>query len=111
MNRTKITVNGKEIDLLFGMWALGLVAKKGMKLTDVTDNPFHFIPLILHAAACNAAGRDENAYDEGMFWDYVDEVGMGHDDISKALNCLTNSLGSSSKKQAPKTAKKAPVKK
>ncbi|TYP89425.1 hypothetical protein BC792_12726 [Sphingobacterium allocomposti] len=91
------------------MWALGLVAKKGLKITDINDNPFHFIPLILHAAACNASGRDESAYDEGMFWDFVDEVGVGHGDIAKAITCLTNSLGSSAKKEVPKTSKKAPT--
>lgn len=96
MNKTVINIYGKEVVLLFGMWALARLSDRGIKLTSIQEsienNPIDFIHAILYLGACNGAGRDLNAYDEGLFWDHLDRVGIHDDGVQKSLTCFLNSL-------------------
>lgn len=96
MNKTVINIGGKEVVLLFGMWALARLADRGIKLTSIQEsienNPIDFIHAILYLGACNGAGRDLNAYDEELFWDHLDQVGINDDGVQKALSCFLSSL-------------------
>ena len=96
MNKTTISINGVTITLLFGMWTLARLADRGYKLNNfqdaLNDNPLDFIHSLLYLSACNAEGRDLNAYDEGIFWDYLDEQGLSGDGVQSVLTAFTDSL-------------------
>lgn len=96
MNRTTITIGGKQIAVLFGMWTLARMADRGIKFNQIQDslenNPADFIHTLLFLGACNASGRDLSAYDEGLFWDYLDTVGLQGEGVQKALSCFLSSL-------------------
>lgn len=96
MNKTTITIGGKLITLLFGMWTLARMADRGITLKNIKEslenNPIDFIHTLLYLSACNAEGRNLSAYDEGLFWDYLDAVGLQDEEVKKALTCFMNSL-------------------
>ena len=96
MNTTAITINGSEVLLKFGIWTLARLVDRGYKMKDLAEmlnnNPFDFIPVLIYLGACNAKGMSLDAYDEVIFWDYVDEVGLGSKEVTKVINCFTNSL-------------------
>lgn len=96
MNTTKITVNGEDVTLKFGIWTLARLVDRGYKMADLAktlnDNPFDFVPTLMYLGACNAEGMDLNAHKESIFWDFIDEVGFGSKEIEKVLTCFTNSI-------------------
>lgn len=96
MNKTAINIGGKEVVILFGMWSLARMADRGITLKNIQNslenNPADFVHTLLFLGACNASGRDLSAYDEGIFWDYLDTVGLQDDGVQKVLKCFTNSL-------------------
>lgn len=112
MNRTTLVINGESIDLQFGIWTMARLSDFGFKLKEISevikDNPFDFIPTLIYLGACGAAGRDLAAYDKNLFWDHIDAVGFGHDDVTKAMTCFTNSLSQDvpQKKSQPKVSGK-----
>ena len=63
MNKTQITLNGKKIDILFGTWTVGQLFKSGIEFEKMKDEIYDHLPTIVYLGACNAAGRDLNAYD------------------------------------------------
>lgn len=62
MNKTQITLNGKKVDILFGSWAVGQLIKSGVDFAKMGDDIYDHLPNIAYYGACNAAGRDLNAY-------------------------------------------------
>ena len=110
MNNTRITLNGSQVDVKFGMWTLARLSDRGYKMTDfqkaLSDNPIDFIHALLFLGACNANDRDLSAYDEGLFWDYLDENGIHSAEVSRALKCFTDSLV----QDVPKEEKKSRTK-
>lgn len=63
MNKTSIKLNGKNIDILFGAWSVGQLIKSGIKFENMQDEIYDHLATIVYLGACNAAGRDLNAYD------------------------------------------------
>lgn len=96
MNKINITVSGVSITLKFGIWTLARLAERGYKMQLIQeilkDNPFDFIATLIYLGACNEANRDLSAYDEGIGYDFLDEVGFNSDGMGKVLTCFTNSL-------------------
>lgn len=96
MNKTTITVNGESVTLKFGIWTLARLAEKGYKMQIIQDilkdNPFDFMAILIYLGACNEANRDLSAYDEGIGYDYLDEVGINSSETMKVMTCFTNSL-------------------
>lgn len=112
MFTTEIQVNKKKIKLKFGSWAIGQLIKSGYSFDELTgtmtSNPFDLIPKIVFFAACNAKERDLAAYDEGVFYDWLDSVGINSQAVIDVISLFTKSIvqdvpgqeaGTSGKKQ------------
>lgn len=109
MNTTTITVDGQEVTLKFGIWALARLVDRGYRMADLADainnNPFDFIPTLIYLGACNAKGMDLEAYELAQFYDYIDTVGLSSKELTKVMACFTNSISQdvpSQKKSSPK---------
>lgn len=111
MNTTTITVDGKEVTLRFGIWVLARLVDRGYKMAGfenaMKDNPFDFIPTLIYLGACNANGMNLSAYDESIFWNYIDSIGFNNPEINKVMTCFSNSITQdvSGQKKRPQTVK------
>ncbi|MGJ1362892.1 hypothetical protein ACR79B_20730 [Sphingobacterium spiritivorum] len=87
MNKTQIQFKGEEIDILFGCWSVGQLIKSGIDLDNLVGGDiFDKLPDIVYYGACNAKGRDLNAYSLNDFHELAPGV------LLKVLPVLTNSM-------------------
>jgi|SRR5690606_25774523 len=107
MNKTIITVNidgePQKVELLFGMWALFRLRDFGFSLADLNNfntdplKGLEFLIMLLYVAACNAKGKDLEAYEKDVFYEHVDQNGamsfFNGEEAQKVMKCFTNSLG------------------
>lgn len=105
MNRTEIKLNGENISILFGCWAVGQILRTGVDLSDLKGGDLYLmLPEIAYYGACNAKGRDLNAYNLEDFHN------LSAFEVAKVLPVFTASMSQDvpKKNEVTKEAKKQP---
>jgi len=96
MNEIKIKLNGKSITLKFGSWVMMQLIESGYELANLSDdinkNPFKFIPKLLYLGACNGKSKNLNDFNEGDFFEFLDNVGLDSKELSDILGLFTSSI-------------------
>ena len=114
MNTTKTTLNGKEIDMRFGMWSSVQLENEGISMTDLqkylTEKPLGFIVKVAYISACNAAkpAPSLEAYNIADFYDWVDEHGLNSQEVQNVIYLFSSWMTLHAEKTTP--AKKKQVK-
>lgn len=102
MFRTKVKIKGKEITLKFGNWVNQEMVSQGYAVADlqelakqIQENPFKFMPILIHLAACNAKNMDLEDYKLNDFHDFMDEMISSGDvsEIERLQKVYFKSLG------------------
>lgn len=102
MFRTKVKIKGKEITLKFGNWVNQEMVLQGYAVADlqelakqIQENPFKFMPILIHLAACNAKNMDLEDYKLNDFHDFMDEMFSSGDvsEIERLQKVYFKSLG------------------
>lgn len=102
MFRTKVKIKGKEITLKFGNWVNQEMVSQGYAVADlqelakqIQENPFKFMPTLIHLAACNAKNMDLEDYKLNDFHDFMDEMisSGGVSEIERLQKVYFKSLG------------------
>lgn len=102
MFRTKVKIKGKEIPLKFGNWVNQEMVSQGYAVADlqelakqIQENPFKFMPILIHLAACNAKNMDLEDYKLNDFHDFMDEMisSGGVSEIERLQKVYFKSLG------------------
>lgn len=102
MFRTKVKIKGKEITLKFGNWVNQEMVSQGYAVADlqelakqIQENPFKFMPILIHLAACNAKNMDLEDYKLNDFHDFMDEMisSGGVSEIERLQKVYFKSLG------------------
>jgi len=109
-NKITITVNKQKIDIRFGMWTLFQLKKRDYtiaQLVNISDTDmFELLPLVTYLGACGLT-RDLASYDESVFWDHYDEVGINSGDSARVMQLFGESIAGLF---IPKEEKKSTVK-
>lgn len=114
MFEKEITIGEDKIKLRFGSWAVGKLIELGFPLATLDkvmlENPFMLIPKIAYVGACNFGGYNLDAYDESLFFQWLDENGIASDEVTDTIKVFMNSITSHIPKEQKKSTIKASIK-
>lgn len=110
MNTTKIKVDGKDVPIRFGSYVISLLAKEGIRLSDLKkkldEDPVGVIANIIYFGAVNASdGKRGEGITLVEIYDWIDEQdgGFSDDEVIRVFNMFGEYL----EKGVPKNQKGA----